>query len=129
MSDPIGEISRVQRRISSAWRVTPVFRKMCSRWVFAIGLVMPSVAAVSFNVRPANQAGEHLGFSRRQTIGNSQCVCTLVCVRWRTDEDGGNGCGLQPRAEIAPGERQDVSQDGRHMPASNWSARRCCAPR
>jgi hypothetical protein len=53
--DPVGEISPVQRRISSAWRVTPVFRKMCLRWVFAVGLVIPSVAAVSIRVRAANR--------------------------------------------------------------------------
>jgi hypothetical protein len=33
----------------------PVFEKMCSRWVFAVGLVMLSVAAVSASVRPANR--------------------------------------------------------------------------
>jgi hypothetical protein len=53
--DAVGEISPVHRRISSAWRITPVFRKTCSRWVFAVGLVMPSIVAVSTNVRPANR--------------------------------------------------------------------------
>jgi hypothetical protein len=58
--DPVREISPVHRRISSAWRVTLVFRKMCSRWVFAVGLVMPSVAAVSISVRPANRLASTL---------------------------------------------------------------------
>ena len=30
--DPVGEISSVHRRISSAWRVTPVFRKIVVSW-------------------------------------------------------------------------------------------------
>jgi hypothetical protein len=50
MFDLVGEISPVHRRISSAWRVTPVFRKMCSRWVFAVVPAMLSVAAVSASV-------------------------------------------------------------------------------
>jgi hypothetical protein len=64
---------------------------------------------------PGEQAGEHLGFGRRQTKGGSQGVGTILRVRWRTDEYGGNGCGLQSRAEIAPGEWQDVSEDGRYL--------------
>ncbi len=112
---PVGEISPVHRRISSVWRVTPVFRKICSRWVFAVVAVMPSVAAVSASVRPANRLGEQAGFGRRQTKGGGDCVGTILLVRLRTDEHGRDGRGLQPRAEIAACERQDVGEDRRHI--------------
>jgi hypothetical protein len=64
---------------------------------------------------PGEQADEHLGFGWRQTKGGSQCVCTILRIRWRTDEHRRNGRGLQARAEVAPGERQDVSEDGRQV--------------
>jgi hypothetical protein len=49
------------KRISSAWRVTPVLEKMCSRWVFAVGLVMPSVAAYTNRVAPYDTFLRFLG--------------------------------------------------------------------
>jgi hypothetical protein len=50
--DPVGEIPVHSARPGAS---PPVFEKMCSRWVFAVGLVMLSVAAVSASVRPANR--------------------------------------------------------------------------
>jgi len=55
MFDLVGEISPAHRRINSAWRVTTVLRKMCSRWVFAVVPSMPRLAAVSASVRLANR--------------------------------------------------------------------------
>jgi hypothetical protein len=53
-----GEISSVHRRISSAWRVTPVFRKTCSGDAqIGCGLGQPA---------PDKQAGEHASFRLRQ---------------------------------------------------------------
>jgi hypothetical protein len=54
-------------------------------------------------------------FGWRQTKGGSHGVGAILRVRRRTDEHGGNGCGSQPGAEIAPRKRQDVSKDGRHV--------------
>jgi hypothetical protein len=34
--------------------------EMCSRWVFAVGLVMLSVAAISVSMRPANRLASTL---------------------------------------------------------------------
>jgi len=64
---------------------------------------------------PGEQAGEQAGFGWCQTKGGGHGICTFLSVRWRTDEHSRNGRGLQPRAEIAAGERQDVSEDGRHV--------------
>jgi hypothetical protein len=64
---------------------------------------------------PGEQAGEHLGFGWRQTKGGSQGIGTILRVRWRTDEYGGNGRGFQPCAEIGPGQRQHVSEDRRRI--------------
>jgi hypothetical protein len=114
MFELVGEISPVQRRISSAWRVTPVFRKMCLRWVFAVVPAMPRVAAVSVRVRPANRLAStlvSLGVRPRRRHG----VGAILGIRWRADEHRRNGRGLQPRAEIAPYQRQDVREDGRHI--------------
>jgi hypothetical protein len=47
--------------------------------------------------------------------GGSQGVGTILRVRWRTDEHRRNGCGLQPRTEVAASEWQDVSEDRRHV--------------
>jgi hypothetical protein len=55
------------------------------------------------------------GFSRRQTKGGSRSVCTVLRVGWRSDEYGGNGGRLQPGPEVAPGEREDMSKDRRHV--------------
>ena len=54
MFDLVGEISPVHRRISSAWRVTLVFRKMYLKCVFAVVSALPRVATVSAGVRRAN---------------------------------------------------------------------------
>jgi hypothetical protein len=55
-------------------------------------------------------------------------VGTILCVRQRTtaahQEDGGNGARLQPGAEIAPREWQDVSEHGR----TSGSVRRIESP-
>jgi hypothetical protein len=68
--------------------------KMCSRWVFAVGLVMPTLCGSLGQRETAEQAGEQAGFGRRQTEGGSQGVGTILRVRRCTDEHGGNGCGL-----------------------------------
>src|SRR5262245_26670079 len=82
---------------------------------------MSSVAAVSASVRPANK---HSGFGRCRTKGGSHGVCTILRVRWRTDEHRRDGPGLQPGAEIAPRERQDGSKMG----AASGSVRRIASP-
>jgi hypothetical protein len=81
--DPVGEISPVHKRISSAWRVTPVLRKMCSRWVFAVGLVMLSVAAVSVNVRPPNKLASTLVSAGVRQRWRRRRHPARLAARWR----------------------------------------------
>jgi hypothetical protein len=111
--DPVGEISPVHRRISSACRVTPRLQED----VFEVGFRRrPGDAERCGSLgqrETAEQAGEQAVFDWRQTKGGSHGVCTILRVGWRSDEHGGNGRGLQSRAEIGAREGQDVSEDGR----------------
>jgi hypothetical protein len=111
MFELVGEISPVQRRISSAWRVTPVFRKMCLRWVFAVVPAMPRDRSGC-----ARRTGWRAPWFRSVSDqGGRHGVGAILGIRWRADEHRRNGRGLQPRAEIAPYQRQDVREDGRHI--------------
>jgi hypothetical protein len=100
---------------SSAWRVTPVFEKMCSRWVFAVGLVMPSVAAVSASVCPANRLAStrvSAGVSPNAVATASAPSCASGGAPMKT---AATAAGCSRVRKSLPVERQDVSEDGRYI--------------
>ena len=71
---------------------------------------MSNVTAVSASVRPASRLASNARLGWRQAKCLGCCVGPILLTGWRADEHGGNRCRLQPRAQIAAGQRQHVSE-------------------